>query len=244
MDTPFSATQWEPTKILEEWEPSPSNLTVASLIDSLNTQTKAITRFPYDPHCWLKRAKILAQLQYPELTVGDAQKALMLCENLLAVLDKRTCLRLGHRTCFLMTGDENGSEGERARERAEQRATFENLKEEAQKVIHENLDFDPDTKKGRYIRRQYPWLRLEHTMRSDEVIQGLNRDCAESAVAVGGTPCCVVKRFAFGPGVGARDGADTLGVFATRRISKDEDILLEESMTWVSANAHWRMIVD
>ncbi|KAK4508333.1 hypothetical protein PRZ48_002071 [Zasmidium cellare] len=232
MDTPFTAAQWQPSKLLEEWDTSPSDSTVEAYIQCLNAQTTNIAAHPYDPNCWLDRAMTLVKLRYPELAVGDAHKAVMLCENLLTATEERPWFKFGYRTGFLMAETDDENEGEDTHERSRQRDLYTSLQERARTLIHENLDYSPTYKRGRVILQQYPWLHERHMMRSDDLIDGINRDLAEAARTVNTNPCCVVKRYAFGHGVGARDGEDLLGIFATRDISKGENILFDKSKVW------------
>lgn len=237
MDTPFSIAQWEPSKPQEEWECPPNDSTITGWIESLNAQTTDIAAHPYDPNSWLNRAETLVKLRYPELAVGDAYKAVMMCQTLLTTLTRRPWYRLGYRTGFLMTDRDACSDSVAREEQTGQKRTYATLQKRAQDLIDENLDYMPAHKRGRVILRQYPWIHERHLMRSDQLVKSINRELAVATRTMRRRKCCVVKRFAFGRGVGARDGEDLLGVFATRDIAWGENIVYDKSRVWVS-NGH------
>ncbi|CAK4034189.1 wd and tetratricopeptide repeat [Lecanosticta acicola] len=245
MDKPFHPDDWEPTRPYEQGETRLDRDTVGALVDLMNRETDTIQRHPYDPSSWLRRSRTLASLRYPELAAGDAHKASLLCRKMMSNLTpQRRGWRVGHRMGFWMRGEEEEGEEEEEEEEGcasssdmdleheRQREYLMALQQQAEKLLEGNVYLYPEEDEGLCVLRPYPWLREEHTYRSDELVDSLNRDLLDPNSTNGGKSCCVLKRYAFGKGVGAREGADLLGVFASRDISRDEVIVVDKSRVW------------
>lgn len=231
MDSPFEAASWTPTRPWEAGETPYSQEQITTLIKQLNQDTKNIYQYPYDPSFWTRRAKTLSSLRYPEMAVGDGQKAYILSARLLNVLE-RPRWRVGYRRGFCML-DEEIDEEELEKEKDRQEISFARLQSKASKVISKNLYYWPEAEKGKFHPTLYPWVQEKHQIRTDELLDTLNREFADPANRGTDEKACIVQRYAFGHGVGARDGADLLGVFATRDIRRGETILIDKSRTWV-----------
>ena len=246
MDEPFDFEDYRPTR-----PPAPEDRAItAEEIEKLFTQlrgrTKNIIRHPYDPDNWARRAKTLSDLRYPELAVGDAHKAALLCQAHMRQLDERkdSDWRLGHRMGFWMLdplpdridgsvrpSDCTGSQDDEIDEdeyhdRLEQ--YLGRLQCRVDKIEKENLYYSYTSDEGQMLRRIYPWMERRHRSRDDEVVKRLNRDfLANAANTEDDKPFCVVKRDAFGTGE-----TDVLGVFAAKRMEESEVILIDETTTW------------
>lgn len=230
MDQPFAADKWLPSRL---WEPDEQPSTpeqISALIDLLNKETRVIASHPYDPTSWLRRAQTLTALRYPELAVGDAHKAVLLCRKLRETLDGDAERRLGARCAFWMSGDP-------ADERERQQEHLTSLHRGAVGAMAGNLHFwGEDEERGRCVWRAYPWIEARHLTRSEELVEALNEEVKEACARVGplGQLCCAVKRYAFGKDAAALDGGrEVLGMFATRTISEGQTILVDHSRTWV-----------
>ncbi|KAI7483254.1 hypothetical protein KC357_g3448 [Hortaea werneckii] len=253
MDRAFPAYDWQPTKPPEPGEEDISPR-LPSLISLLNRQTRCIYHHPYQPRLWYDRANTLTALRYPELAVGDAQKALMLCRSALDRLSENgNRWRLGHAAGFWMRSggsddDDDDDDDENVvatrDEQLQQRLT--DLQSDAFELQIRNLYYFPNYLEGRVRSRPYPWMRGEHRGRSDELIRQVNREFAWSSQGRDeeikacngvspdeGVPFCVLQRHAFGKRTrDGQDGSDVLGVFAAKDIPKGTPILVDPSETW------------
>jgi hypothetical protein len=215
------------------WEAPYERAEISQLISQLQKDTDSITRCPYDARRWAHRAETLDRLRYPELAAGDAHKTRLLCQSLWRGLEdtRWPTARIGYGMGFWMRDEDadlSAVEGEREMRLKDLTA----LLARADGVLARNLDFYP-VEEGQYIPLSYPWAEKAHRMRSDEVLRVINAEMAGPERGVAGVPACEVRRYAFGRGVGAWDGEDLLGVFATRDIEMDELILVDKSKTWV-----------
>ncbi|TKA31234.1 hypothetical protein B0A54_15289 [Friedmanniomyces endolithicus] len=239
MDTPFATTDWQPTR-----PPEPGDIDstdrLPALIGTLAAQTKAIYRHPYDPQCWLQRAKTLTELRYPELAVGDAHKALLLCRALLARLGEGRW-KPGYRMGFWMREDDCDGVGEKTGESkdedegvAERERRITDLQSEAWGVEVGNLCKFPAAEEGRYLLRRYPWMRAEHRVRGDALLALLNEEfAARTSLRGRRNALCEVRRHAFGlSGADGRDSHDVLGVFALEDLPDGAFLMVDRSKTW------------
>lgn len=214
---------------------------VNALTDLLSRETSTVQRHPYDPSSWLRRGRTLAALRYPELAAGDAHKASLLCQSMLEhIMARRRGWRVGKRMGFWMYDPDAIMDEDANLEYERQRDYLRRLQQQAEAMLEQNLYLYPEQDEGLCVLRQYPWMEERHTFRSDELVELLNQEFSDPKHRKGGEPCCVLQRYAFGKGVGARDGADLLGVFAKRDISKDEAILVDTSRTWVRLRGDWK----
>ena len=239
MDVPFSVNEWLPSEPREFSESLPDPERVAKFIDRLTVTTNFILRHPYDPNSWLGRARALTVLRYPELAAGDAHKAILLCRSILLGIDRKTArFRLGSRMGFWMRDEVDSMSftdlDDWKVEREYYGEKFTDLQEHARDVLDRNLFFTPAYDEGRYTPQPYPWLEEKHRTRSDELVAAMNEELADPAKRNGLPSCCVLKRRAFGDGVGNGDGEDVLGVFATQDILEGEVVLVDKTSTWVS----------
>lgn len=106
-----------------------------SLMMSMEAQTVELIDHPYDPRGWNARARTLAAMHYPELAVGDAYKADMLCRTHRRLLSEHHNYRLGHRMGFWMIDDTDRAPQET--ERLE--ALLADLQAQAHAIEVENL---------------------------------------------------------------------------------------------------------
>lgn len=249
MEQPFSASEWKPTKVSEPWDKPLPKADLEELIVRLATDQREIRLHPYDPRRWIRRAHTFTLLRYPELAVGDACKASLLCKSLLKVLNQnlKPNYRLGAHAGFWMghgereDGDGDEDEDDEVAERMEKldidsehlthRVRFLQIQSAADKVIMDNLAYAPNAEEGMFYPRPYPWMKAEHSTRSDEILQQVNWELAHPLVTP--LPALFAKRYAFGKGVGTRGGAESFGLFALRDIEKGEKLIVDRSRIWV-----------
>ena len=228
MDIAFDVAQWRPTRPPYTDETAVSEEQLAALSHALSFQTKEILRHPYNPEKWIERAKTLKQLRYPELTLGDAHKAIALCATHREILDDHREWRLGHCMGFWIKDDAPLEED--AREVLHCRLT--GLQSRAEKFANRVCSL-PNLKEGRFVSRPYPWLSTVHRKRSDELLDLVNQEFAQNlACEPDGLPCCMVRRHAFGKGAADRGTSNVLGAFAICDIRKGETILIDETRIW------------
>ncbi|TKA83390.1 hypothetical protein B0A55_01007 [Friedmanniomyces simplex] len=256
MDLPFPPTDWRPTRPPEAGD---EDLTarLPDLMRTLTAQTKALYGHPYDPAGWLQRAVTLTELRYPELAVGDAHKALLLCRGLIGRLVEGGW-GLGWGMGFWMLeerdgdgddcadGDGRGGRVEKKNDGTESDSDSDSdvelalgqriadLQAEAHRVEVQNMSAFPACEEGTYRLRRYPWMRAEHRVRRDELLGVLNEEFATRTAEKGHKgPVCVVRRHAFGKfGVDGRESHDVLGVFATKDLPKKTPLFVDQSRTW------------
>lgn len=167
---------------------------IFQLIAKLNTNSLAIRKHPYDPDLWLQRASTLASLRYPELAVGDAHKAILLCQVIMDSLRRKPRFRMGHRWGFCMLDLQSSDDAGQSGERGWQHDRMVVMNRQAHAVRDENLYHWPNFLEGRFVPRVYPWTRDDHRTRSDELVNLLNAEILEAGrLAVGG-PACDVKQ--------------------------------------------------
>lgn len=249
MEQPFSASEWKPTKVSEPWDKPLPKADLEELIVRLATDQREIRLHPYDPRRWIQRAHTFTLLRYPELAVGDACKASLLCKSLLKVLNQnlKPNYRLGAHAGFWMghgereDGDGDEDEDDKVAERMEKldidsehlthRVRFLQIQSVADRVIMDNLAYAPNAEEGMFYPRPYPWMKAEHSTRSDEILQQVNWELAHPLVTP--LPALFAKRYAFGKGVGTRGGAESFGLFALRDIEKGEKLIVDRSRIWV-----------
>lgn len=249
MEQAFSASEWKPTKVSEPWDKPLPKADLEELIVRLATDQREIRLHPYDPRRWIRRAHTFTLLRYPELAVGDACKASLLCKSLLKVLNQnlKPNYRLGAHAGFWMghgereDGDGDEDEDDEVAERMEKldidsehlthRVRFLQIQSAADRVIMDNLAYAPNAEEGMFYPRPYPWMKAEHATRSDEILQQVNWELAHPLVTP--LPALFAKRYAFGKGVGTRGGAELFGLFALRDIEKGEKLIVDRSRIWV-----------
>ena len=229
MDVPFDVAQWQPTIIPELGDSELSEADLLILSQSLSEQTKEILRHPYEPNIWLRRANTLTKLRYPELALGDAYKTSTLCRAHLSHLEDGNRWHLGYRMGFWMY-DEAPEDETRVEMLQEYLA---NCQSRARKLEVKNMFFFPDYEEGRFRRRPYAWMSDRHRRRSDELLELVNREFAESETNVLDDEApCMVKRHAFGESVGCEDTNELLGVFAKCDVGESETVLVDTSRFW------------
>ena len=231
MESPFNVTAWQPTKPPEPGDSERSDSEIATLIQKLNEQTEVILKHPYDPNNWILRAKTLTKLRYPELAVGDAHKATLLCRSHLAyLLDKANGgWRLGNRMGFWMKDSQPRDDADREI----LRQYLARLQKRAHYTSVGNMYFYPSHEEGRFRRRMYPWMIERHRKRSDELLEKLNEEFAcNPADSPKGEPNCIVKRHAFEDSANEIDTSDLLGVFAAHDVDDGETVLIDIARTW------------
>jgi hypothetical protein len=232
MDKTFEPAELRPTR-----PPSPTpqphwrvnEITVDR--DVLQQQTRALLRHPYDPSSWIARAETLSLLDFPELAVGDAYKAIRLCTSMLAFVSWRSgeTWSLGSSRGFWMredpdsghTGQQNGIEN--------LRSSLNELLVGARVIQASNLCYHHD-REGKYIPQAYPWLEEKYRVRSQDVLDEINRDIGTNKVKTSeGHPCVEVKRCSFQPGDEDESESAPLGVFATCDLPSGHKILTDRT---------------
>ena len=130
MDKIWPPEDWSPTVALDhieehikQYSQSFSGLQVPqnleNCIENLSQTTTRLRDDPYDAHLWLERAKILLQLRYPELAIGDAVKSQTLTKtarDLDSPSSQSTRLGVARVLCLQGCGDILPSEFLRARD--------------------------------------------------------------------------------------------------------------------------------
>ena len=232
MEKPFDISAWRPTKppdppdSPQEQEQKLEN--TQYLIAQLVMRTRAILDKPYDADNWLRRADTLARLQYPELAVGDAHKAELLCRKALADLDRRPDHRLGYRMGFWLLDEAHGACWDDEENEALQ-IHLTKLQSQARQIQTENMYFWPEHDEVRIVPQQYPWLQAKHQTRSDKLMAKLNQEFTENPIKTHSSkPFCELRGDAFDAG---KASSDVLGVFATCDITDDTLILTDISRT-------------
>ncbi|OJD30186.1 uncharacterized protein BKCO1_6500049 [Diplodia corticola] len=82
MQRPWTPDAWTPTiyRTNPAQTPPPHPQLVADHIRHVQSLTQNLSTSPYDPDIWCARAGRLLSLGHPELAVGDAYRALLLCD--------------------------------------------------------------------------------------------------------------------------------------------------------------------
>ena len=233
MDTLFDTTLWRPTKPPEPGDKERTPDEIATLCAQLRHHTKKIIAHPYDPANWSRRASTLHRLRYPELAVGDAHKASLLCrahiQRLEASEDTRWWLGCGMGFWMLdpLPHHQLRDGFDEVEDRGRLGQFLGRLQARANKIERRNLYFSPVFEEGRFRRRMYPWMLGRHRRRSEGLVERLNGELRVNGANIEvGRPFCVVKKDAFG------EGEDVLGVFAARGIYEGEIILIDETAVW------------
>ena len=227
MDVQFSVANWQPTKPPEPGDALLSSAFVSRLCTKLNDQTTDILQHPYDPNTWLRRAVTLSRLRYPELAVGDAHKATLLCQSHLSRLQKDNSWSMGYRMGFWMHGED-----EKDQRTEVLNDCLKKLQERAHRTEMEHTELFIDDPEGRFRRRAYPWMSDLHRKRSDELLKSINAEFASNTTNESGHTFCTLKRHAFGEGVGRSDTSNLLGVFAACDVAEGAIILRDTTQTW------------
>lgn len=110
MESHFDSAAWQPTKPPEPGEVVYDTGALKTLFCTLRQQTGSIKLSPYDPGTWLQRARTLVELRYPELAMGDAYKAKLLCDAHNARLSHSNGWSLGFRMGFWMRDESVNSD--------------------------------------------------------------------------------------------------------------------------------------
>lgn len=154
----------------------------------------AILRHPYDPNLWLQRARTLTDLRYPELAVGDAHKAILLCTQILDSLQRRPRFRTGHGWGFYMLDLQIVDDAGQSNERDWQYDRVASLNCQAHSVREENLYHSPSFEEGRFVAQPYPWMLEKWLSRSDELVDLLNLELLTAGKLDGREPACTVQQ--------------------------------------------------
>jgi hypothetical protein len=194
----------------------------------LSALTADLEVYPYDPADWLARALVFEQLGYPELAVGDAYKAQMLCQAHEETLAGSKFI-VGHRMGFAMIW-EHDRIGDEVRI-AEQQGRLRDTLRAHRLLISRLCD-----RQQYYTPRLYPWLRPEHRCRTNAQLDAWNAELFRKGSVKSRGPCCIIRRSAFGNGIGPAKGAELLGVCATRFIAKGEILFTDPAKYWVSGS--------
>lgn len=194
----------------------------------LSALTADLEGYPYDPAGWLARALVFEQLGYEELAVGDAYKAQMLCQAHEETLAGSKFM-MGHRMGFAVIWEHDRT-GDVVLI-AEQQGRLRELLRAHRLLVSRLCD-----RQQYYTPRLYPWLRSEHRCRTDAQLDAWNAELFRKRSAKSREPCCIIRRNAFGSGIGPANGAELLGVCATRFIAKGEILFTDPAKYWVSGS--------
>ncbi|KAF2858198.1 hypothetical protein K470DRAFT_221698 [Piedraia hortae CBS 480.64] len=202
---------------------TPNGPELQELATALAWQTKLISRHPYNPQNWIMRAKTLEKLQYPELVVGDAHKAVLLCGYLATQARHSSQWRLGYGMDFWMSDDQTSSDDETEKIQSH----ILHIRHQAEELWSNHLPRGPHlASEGLYFQRKYPWMEPRHGGRDEGLISAINEEFQTKAPK-GKTPCCVLRRDAVGDA-----GSEAIGVFATRGITAKSTILMDKTQVW------------
>jgi hypothetical protein len=195
------------------------------ICSQLTKQTRKIQAYPYDPEGWLKRAQILEGLGFPELAVGDAHKAQMLCDEVQSSEESNYVLgyKMGFR--ILMDDDRIGCETFRTGHASRIERNLHDYRQLIAQLCRRNSHYTP---------RQYPWTKSEHRYRDDAQLNTWNAELLANGRSNPKGPCCIIKRDAFGDNRGRAKESEVLGVCATRSIAKGEIVLTDPARFRVS----------
>jgi hypothetical protein len=199
--------------------------------DVLQQQTLALLRHPYDPSSWIARAETLSLLDIPELAVGDAYKAARLCTSMLTFVSSRSgeTWSLGSSRGFWMREDPDSGHTGQQNKIDNLRSSLNELLVGAREIQASNLCYHHD-REGKYIPQAYPWLEEKYRVRSQDVLDEINRDIGTNKVKTSeGQPCVEVKRCSFQPGEEDESDSAPLGVFATCDLPSGHKILTDRT---------------
>ncbi|OSS51875.1 hypothetical protein B5807_03282 [Epicoccum nigrum] len=238
--------------------PAPSAERVDGLLEAVDPISTRLEAEPYNPALWTERADLYLQLNYPELAVGDAYRARLLFErsippsydgtngvpevptedpNLEAEEDERikayTILGQAlydchcHWECFEfwlgLTQEKGYPQLSRlAFTKANALKQLLAQKKQAAALNGGSSQQQRDRlRDGSVVTVFYPWMEERHCKRSFEVIQCVNEELKGNVQP----PACRLGKSTLEP------LEDMLGIFATRRVTKGECILIDRTTT-------------
>lgn len=183
----------------------------------------------------------MSLLGYPELAVGDARKAKLLCDSHARHPEGYKTFTLGHGMGFkvliepwnanhvsLVAGWEYTTAVNLKKAIGGQQETLRELSEDATNLFAANLCLSPDYLEGKYLPRQYPWQASRHQTRSDALLGDINSELATNpAVSSEVGPVCHLEPDAF-----KTCQRDLLGVFSLRDVKEGVTILIDTTRTW------------
>jgi hypothetical protein len=193
---------------------------------------------PYDYNLWLGRARAFLALNFPELAVGDAYKALLLLDqdDDTAGVDAKVIRRHVHTVLGQALYDchchwelaEFWDEVSVAfpSENARRQATFINQlleqKKEAARPLGGTLQEQTDrVRDGGVITVTYPWMEKRHLARSSALVGTINDELDEDSEQ----RTCYLGRSTLA------SRQDMLGMFAARPVRAGERILIDRTAT-------------
>jgi hypothetical protein len=197
----------------------------------LQQQTLVLLSHPYDPSSWIARAVKLSLLDFPELAVGDAYKAVRLCKSMLDFVSSRSDEKwsLGNSRGFWMREDRDSEDTGQRDGTDELRSSLNDLWIDARGIQASNM-FDHHDREGKYIPQAYPWLEEKYRVRGQDVLDEINRAIGTNkAKTPDDQPCVEVKRCSFQPGEEDLSESAPLGVFATCDLPNDHKILVDRT---------------
>ena len=109
------------------------------------------------------------------------------------------------------------------------RRTLNDIVIDARGLQASNLCYQDD-REGRFIPQAYPWLQEKHRVRSQGVLDEINREIGmNKSKSPEGQPCVEVKRCSFQPGEKEESESAPLGIFAACDLPKDYGILVDRT---------------
>jgi hypothetical protein len=232
MDKPFDPAELRPTRPPGPTPPPHWRVGKTPVEHSvLQQQTRALLSHPYDPSPWIARAETLSLLDFPELAVGDAYKAVRLCKSMLEFVSSRSDERwsLGSNRGFWMREDNDSEDTGRQDKIDKLRTSLSDLWIDARGIQASNMDYHHN-REGKYIPQAYPWLEEKHRVRGQDVLDEIARAIGTNkAQTPDGTPCVEVKRCSFQPGEEDLSESAPLGVFATCDLPSGYRILIDRT---------------
>ena len=229
MESHFDPAAWEPTKPPDSGEVVYDTGALNTLFCTLRQQTSSIKLSPYDPETWLQRAETLVELRYPELAMGDAYKARLLCDAHKARLPHTNGWSLGFQMGFWVRDESANSDG---LDNALLQHRLSSLREAASRIELDLTEEYENDRRASFRRRPYPWMHRAHQSRSNALIRMINDALIDSCLGDDREPSCMLLRDAFHRDGECSDTSDVLGVFPARDISEGEIILVDHTRIW------------
>lgn len=163
-----------------------------------------------DQSAWLKRGRVLLNLQYPELAAGDLYNALQLSEGrsrdaTVLLLAQALFLANSFLECIQILERASGDSSELRRLKSYAKASSDKENEEnsGSRTVEQDMS-------GEVVTRAYPWMEPTWLLRPPEVLEAVNeRLCSTSAGQ------CEVQLSAISDAT-----QDCFGIFATAAIPK------------------------
>ena len=202
--------------------PDPTD--VERLKTELRRQTLLLTW--RDKSAWLKRGKVLLNLQYPELAVGDLWKALQIAqgqskETAVLLLGQGLFLANSFLECIEILNQATRENSEVKRLRRYAQDSLE--KEQGETMANDDSSITSSTgvdPSGEVIIQHYPWIRSTWLARRSSVILEVNKRLSKESGSL-----CQVRRSDLNSST-----PDCYGIFTTAAAAKGRGIFADEAV--------------